>query len=291
MRIAMKIFLAVFSVLGIEKADAAINPADLTISVWDPVLKISYTRDLGISTSSFENGSGYQTSQVTTSSGTTETTAFNSGPGNGQKAISLSLASDPNWVSFYNETNPANLLWTITGLPYGGAYALTTGSNFAVASYPGASAAAIEAYQTVVASLAGSASSIIASAAVNGSAYIGNVISANSPGGLGVSNIAAAIGTAQAVSLYLPSSWSTTVTKFTIPSGIPPVTDSTTKVSYGPWFYAFNGANWTLAQNGDLSFVPGAPEPDQYGLMLSGFGLVVFLAKRARKANLANAFH
>lgn len=279
MRLAAKIALTAICIpfLAAGRVEAAINSSDLVLSVWDPVLGVSYTRDLGISNASFQAGSGIFSSTTSTSTQTTTTAAFNAGPGN--NGAPLNLAADANWALFMSQTNVANLKWTISGLSSGAVYALTTGSNFqAPTSYSGTAA---QTYLSAVSALSGTANSAIATAA-NGNAYLGNLIAANNLGGFPLGNITALLNASQTVSLYLPTSSETTTTTFSNPTGLKPVLGSTTTVNYGPAMYPFVGATWTLRQNGDVSFVPGAPEPSELGLMLSGFGLVVLLAKRTR---------
>jgi hypothetical protein len=66
----------------------------------------------------------------------------------------------------------------------------------------------------------------------------------------------------------------------------PSSTSTVAKASVAQFGNAAGASTWTLASNGTLNYtVAAVPEPGEWALMLSGFGLIGFIATRRRNMN------
>ncbi|HET7832176.1 MAG TPA: PEP-CTERM sorting domain-containing protein [Gallionella sp.] len=242
--------------------------SNLVLSVWDPATQVSYTRDLGVSMSTFTNG--------VTVAGTAWSAA--GGPAN------LSFAADATLTSFLaGIANKAGMLWNVTAgrnyAPVAGTLSatpalnnvqyLTTSTAPMVASpttnnilkqFTGAN----QYYAAASGSMAPAATSVTTNAAA-GMAYAGNAVFGTGFGQATALNNAAALGTAMSFYFLTPSSAS---------------------VIAKAAFAAFNNT-WNLDAAGNLTYgtVAAVPEPSEWAMMLMGLALIGFIAMRRKDVN------
>lgn len=259
----------------------------LFLSVWDPVAQASYSRGLGLTDQSLVSGFGINFGASTSGSGFTAT--------GGTSAQNYSLAADANLSSFLTTyaADAASMQWSVVGggspnVNYNTPIAVTSNSMTTgwsstlfggMIAFNGAYLATSGINGLMPAgSVAGNLDSAVATSA-NGSAYALNTQAyfGDQLGNVAPFHTAAGLNVAQNFYLLNPT---------------------TNGRSYGGAANVYTFANttgtastWTLASNGTLTFnvaqsVAAVPEPGEWALMLSGFGLFGFIAKR-RQARMA----
>jgi hypothetical protein len=252
------------------QASAAINGVsttgngDLILSIWDTTTLTSYTKDLGITMDSFLSGP-----VVNGGNSFVAGDAGNAGLG--------SWAADATLTSFLAGANAATTSWNIVAMDSTGAGA--NGYRF-LSTSTGATPSAIantplktynstpDAYMNAINVLAGTNTSVATNSAA-GSAYAGATSFGNNFGGKANFSNTAGLGVSQNFYFLTPSS----------PSGI-------AQATVGQFANTAGASSWTLASNGALNYtVAAVPEPGEWALMLSGFGLIGFIATRRRNMN------
>jgi len=236
---------------GIAGASTTVGGGDLILSVWDTTSATSYTEDLGISLSSF------------LASPTTP----------------LSVAADANMTTFLSGATASTTVWNLAAMASGTAF---SAYNFLSTAAAGTTPSAIsnatvktynsstDGFMAAVALAAGTANSVVVANSANPTAYAGGTTWGSNFGGKANFSNAAGLGVSQSFFSLKPSSASgigqATVTAFANPV--------------------------TLSTTGTLSIgtVAAVPEPGEWALMLSGFGLVGFIAARRKKMNTSIAF-
>jgi hypothetical protein len=254
------------------QASAAINGnsatgnGDLILSIWDTTTQTSYTRDLGVSLDVFLAG-------PVVNGGA----SFVVGDG-GNGGVSSAFAADATLTSFLAGVNAATTSWNIVAMDSTGAGAngtrILSTTNVAPSALSNAGVKAFVAspnvYMAAANVLSGANSSVTATVA-DGSAYAGGTVFNNNFGGSSASSFTndAGLGVSQNFYFMTPSS----------ASGIAAAT-------VGQFSNAAGASTWTLASNGALNYtVAAVPEPGEWALMLSGFGLIGFIATRRRNMN------
>ena len=237
---------------------------NLVLSVWDQTNLTSYTANLGTTMQSFLNG--------VTFGGTAAAPAISGASTQGTFSF-----TDAALTSFLS-TASAQTIWGVSAvnmnvLGYGTAGVLAT--SVAVPAVQSSTTLAAAAnfgtgYVAPVNALMGTGISITTNAATGGLAYVPNGTGTNVNGGLGFSNMAS-VGTSQGLYFFTP-----------------------TANSRGS--FVGNAASYAFADTVSLSStglsvtpVAAVPEPGEWLLMMSGFGLIGFIANR-RKGKGSMAF-
>ena len=258
-----------FAVAGPANAaivDMNTGSSDLVLNIWDATSLTSYTEDLGINMSTFMAGvSGTPTTLVANSSG-----------------ISFSpFVADTTLSNWLGTVNLGTTSWSITagdriGTGFQGQNFLTTstGTSMTVSNLNlTAGGTNAQNFFSLMSTVTGTNHDAVGS----GSSYAGGALAAGGGWGSKWTNTSAAIGSTLNFLYMTPSSTSN-------------VASAAVK--------AFNGglanSTWTLASNGTLSFANGAPvvavpEPGEWALMLSGFGLIGFIALRRKNTSMTFA--
>lgn len=279
MKFKMSIIAAAMVFAG--QANAAITTGtgfgdDLFLSVWDPVAQTSYTRGLGITINQFDNGSGIVWGTATNGTG------FSAGTDNNH----YSLSADAGLTSFLSAAAAAgdasSVVWNVVGgsipasnMQYGlNGFALT--STGALPAITDSSVQSMNAFPGIylnsvnglmpAGSVAGNLDSISTSEAAGGVAYAAdptNGFGASFGGTMPFSTVASIGGNLN----------------FNV------VSPATGSRGYNGYVKAHEFANtWSLSSAGLLTYNPtsvaAVPEPGEWALMLSGFGLFGFIAKR-----------
>lgn len=265
-------FLAAALALSVTgQASAAINGisttgnGNLILSIWDTTSLTSYTKDLGISMDTFLGG-------PVVNGGA----SFVAGSG-GNGGVGASWTADATLSTFLAGANAATTSWNVVAMDGTGAGA--NGYRFITTS-TGATPSAIantplktynstpDIYMNAINVLAGANTSVATNSAA-GSAYAGATTFGNNFGGKANFSNAAGLGVSQNFYFLTPSS----------ASGI-------AQATVGQFANAAGASTWTLASNGTLNYtVAAVPEPGEWALMLSGFGLIGFIATRRRNMN------
>jgi hypothetical protein len=280
MKMKMTMLAGALALAVAGQANAAIvdmataTGSDLVLNVWDSTTGASYTKDLGINISTFLNG-------VT---GATPATLAASSAG----LSNHTYAADANLASFFATSglNLATTSWNVTaGMNAGGGfmtpYFLTT-STSTLATIKTANngqvnnmGGLVQAYYQGV------------SGAMNG---VGVVNGTASPDSLYTN---AGTGSTLYAGTGVGSNWAGAENKFTAAAGVgsamnfffvtPSGTGANTKTAAAQFGNTAGVSTWTLASNGDLTFVaPPVPEPGEWLLMLSGLCLIGFIATRRK---------
>lgn len=252
-------------------AGGANTGSNLILSIWDSVNGVSYTRDLGVAMSSFISGVTGTTTALTVGSGS---------------PTSLSFSADALLTSFLGTVSAANTVWNVTagdsvGTGFmGQQYLSTTNVNIKSAnSLSGTQTnsqltqfgglAGAGGYYTSANTVAGAGMSATAGTAVNAGAYAGATTFGTNWSAKSTFNSTAALNQSLNFWYLTPSS-----------------TLATAKASVAQFGNTAGASTWTLASNGTLSYtVAAVPEPGEWALMLSGFGLIGFIATRRRNMN------
>jgi hypothetical protein len=269
---------------------------ELFLSVWDTTSNTSYARGLGIDMNTFLGHAGVSFGTSASMFAATGDTAANN----------YSLAADANLTSFLGGATASTVQWSVvandtTGLGYNGRKFLTTSSNFALGTAPYTAATETNGrvnnmaagdgnYLATVNSLlpggttAGGVGSVFnkdslkTSAAAGGGAYPdapSNGFGNNMGSFLNGTNTTS-LGNSMNFYLLTPSSGmglaKATAYQFGNTAGL---------------------STWTLGTNGGLMYstaVAAVPEPGEWLLMLSGFGLVGFIATRRKNQSTGMTF-
>lgn len=254
---------------------------ELLLSVWDSTTQVSYTRGLGIDMNTFLSSAGVN---MGTSAGTFAATGDTA-------AMNFSLAADANMSSFLGGVAAGDSLeWNVvaydtTGLNgYNGTKYLMTStaalsditaiqSNTQTVSMKGGDSKYVGVVNPLIGGVVLDKSSAIVPASTGGAAYAnatGNGFG-NNMGGFAQwgTNTGTALGSSLNFFLLTPSGTLTTGKAFAYQFG-----------------NASGASSWTLGTNGTLSYsvasIAAVPEPGEWALMLSGFGLIGFIASRRK---------
>ncbi len=252
--------------------------SDLVLTVFDATTDSTYTRDLSINMTNFVAG-------VTGTASTLKASAASVG--------NLSYAADGNWTSFMSGVGGSDSLsWnisaakTVTGTSFMGQELLITAPTTVAV--------------TPTANLNSSLTSIISNYSLyysNASGLQGTASSDVNTGGTLTYITGADAHVAGNDALTANAGWkfATTGTAFGQNLDFYFITPSSTsgiaKVAAAQFGAANGGDVWTLASNGTLSYtVAAVPEASEWMLMLSGFGLIGFIASRRKNSGAALTF-
>lgn len=242
--------------------------SDLVLTVFDSTSDTTYTRDLGTNMSTFTAGVSGTASSLTAT-----------GPGD------LSFAADSNLTSFLAGVGTDTVWWSVTAaktgaLAFNGESAMVTYSGLTMSTLTsngnmGNAIGDFNSYYTSADGLQGTTSSSDVTSTIataNVTALYTQLKSTATPG---VPNTSvASLGSSLDFIYITPSSAS-----------------SVGKVSTAAFGAANGGDVWSLSSAGNLTYtvasVAAVPEPSEWLLMLSGFGLAGFIA--TRRKNRANA--
>ena len=263
MKLKLSLLVGALALAVSAQANAGIAGAatatggDLILSVWDQTNTTSYTEDLGVSMA-----------------------AFLAAPN------SQSWAADANMTSFLAGVAATDVTsWNVVAQKTGGVtltgYTFLTTST-ATTAPTGPTNTVLKSfnsgpdtYMAAANAAAGTATSI--TAASPAAAYAGGTTFANNFGGkANTFTNDAAIGTSQNFFNLTGSS-----------------TLGSAKANVSQFTNAAGASTFTLASNGTLSYagtVAAVPEPGEWALMLSGFGLIGFVAARRKKMNTGMTF-
>lgn len=289
MKMKFSIIAAVLAAGFASQANSSITMTSglndqLFLSVWDPVAQASYTRGLGLSVQTMITGAGVNFGASNTGSGFTATGDH----------TNYTLAADANLTSFLTTyaADAASMQWNVVAgeaNTYASNAMVTTSNNMStgwssaaftgIVGFNGAYLATVN-RNMPAGSVAGNLDSVIATAATGGSAYAaaaGNGFGNNFGGGM-PNGIISTAGLGQSLSFYLLSPTYTANARPSL-TGLPVIYQ---------FANASGNSSWVLSSNGALTYtsasVAAVPEPSEIGLMISGFGLVGFLANKRRKA-------
>ena len=288
MKMKLSIIAAVLASAFAVQANAAITTFSgfgdqLFLSVWDATAQTSYTRGLGLTINQMVSGAGINFGSATNGSGFSASGDTNS----------YSLAADGNLTSFLSAAAAAGdtVNWSVVGgdVPASvysyGANGFAFTSTGAIPTISDSTAQGMNGFPGIYlnavnnlmpsGSVAGNLDSISTNAATGGVAYVlspTNEFGNNFGGSVTFSN-AATLGNTLDFNL---------ITATTGSRGY-----NGNMLSY-QFSNASGASTWTLGTNGTLTYatasVAAVPEPSEIGLMVSGFGLVGFLANKRRKA-------
>ena len=272
-KMKMALMAGVLSLSVVGQANAAIvnngtYANNLVLSVWDQTNLTSYTANLGTTMASMLTGITFVgTSTAPVISGSSTATGF--------------TFSDAALTSFL-ATASANTTWSVSAvnmnvLGYGTAGVMTT--SVAVPAVQNSATLAASSnfglnYVSTVNTLMGAGTSITTTSATGGLAYVGTGTGTNLNSGLSFSN-QASIGQSEGFYFFTPTA------------------NSRNSFVGNAASYAFGNtagaSSFTLGTSGLTYSVAGAvapvPEPGEWLLMLSGLGLIGFIATRRKEEN------
>lgn len=284
MKLKLSIIAAAMVFAGQANAAITTNAGfsdDLFLSVWDPVAQTSYTKGLGITMTQFDNGANIVWGSSTNGSGFTA----------GADTNSVSIAADAGLTSFLSAASAAgdtsSVVWNVVsgdvtaGPVYGGTGFMTTSTGAlpqltdqVVSTMNGFPSVYLSSVNGMMpsGSVMGNTDSISTTAAVGGAAYA-NATSNGFGNNFG-----------NAVTFYNTGALDSNL-NFSV------ISEATGSRSYNGYAKTYEFANtWNLSSGGLLTYnaasVAAVPEPGEWALMLSGFGLFGFIAKR-RQARMA----
>ena len=249
--------------------------SNLVLSIWDTVNQVSYTRDLGIAASSFFDGVTGTSTALPAGSGMASTTSF---------------TADTLLTSFLSGVNMASTIWNVTGGD-------SVGTGFKGQQYLSTTNVNIKSATNSLSSSQANSNLNQFGGSGNTGAYYGSVSQILPSGAMSV--LAGASNnpnlTAYSGSVQFGTNWSAKST-FNTTAGVgsslnfwyltPSSTSTIAKASVAQFGNTAGASTWTLASNGNLTYtVAAVPEPGEWALMLSGFGLIGFIATRRRNQN------
>lgn len=273
--LAATLALAVAGPASAAVVDMSTGSSNLVLSIWDTTTSTTYVRDLGINMSSFmagvtgtsaatvvANASGFSTAPIAADTTFTNWLANSTGLVGGA-AVNLAttswsitagdnvgLATGFGLQNFLTTSNAAKPTVSTLNLTNGGLSAQTS----------------FNAWNTITTNAGGSSAVVQGPLAISGGPH-------TNWANKWTFGTSAAIGTSMNFLYMTPGATNVAAASVAKFNGGVGGTNST----------------WTLASNGTLSFANGAPvaavpEPGEWALMLSGFGLIGFIATRRRNS-------
>jgi len=266
MKLKMAFMAGALALSMVGQASAAIvsgatGSSSLVLSIWDTTSLTSYVTTLGsYNFNSFAAG---------VSGTNTALTAGTSSVG------SMNFAADALLTSYLGGVNMATTIWNVQAVDNFGTTAFgqkalvtTTGANIKSAANSLASTQANSALLTAIGTTDSYYTSVGATTPavfVSGDAgYAGTALTTNGFTKLAF-NTTAAIGSTMNFWYLTPSS-----------------TGSISKASVAQFGNTTGASTWTLASNGNLTYVAPVPEPEEWLLILSGMALIGFIATRRK---------
>ncbi len=276
MKLKLSILAGALALAVAGQANAAVTASDLILSVWDTNTNTSYTLDTGIAMSTFTAG--------VTGTASTLAAASPYASGTTTLATSAALASYLSGISSADYA-AGDVQWNVVATngsasrKFNGTQVLTTSNDTNIVGGVSGTILSSSVKASVV-TYAGAATNnaVYVSTATNDPAYAGStVFGANFGTNTNFSNVAA------------PGS-----KPFTSSLGffyLTPASTSTTANALVAQFGAANTAGvdtLNLSSAGTLSYtVAAVPEPSDWLLMLSGFGIVGFMVSRRKNQGSA----
>ncbi|HTN93862.1 MAG TPA: PEP-CTERM sorting domain-containing protein [Gallionella sp.] len=261
-----------FAVAGPANAaivDMSTGSSDLVLNIWDTTSSTSYTEDLGINMSSFMAG-------VT---GTTAATLAASALPTGDHTF----APDALLTSFLSTATLGTTFWSVTA-----------GDNVGTSGFQQKNYLTTSTGTTMPIS-----NTVLLSGGGNASNYFSlmNTVTGANPDALGSGTTYA--GASGAAGGGWGNKWVNTSTLYGNSLNFLYMTPSSTSTVAAAGVAAFKGAGgvnsyWTLNTSptgalGTLTFTAPVPEPGEWALMLSGFGLIGFIALRRKNTGMTFA--
>jgi hypothetical protein len=244
--------------------------SNLILSIWDTTTATSYTADLGININSFLSGVSGTSTALTA---------------NGASVGNQTFAADPLLASYLAGVNTATTVWNVTAIDNFGINGFSVGT-------PNTGKALVSTFSANIKSPANSLASTQSNPQLN--TAIGTLdlyyTQANNASGAATSVTAGAADQYYAATKS-GQSFLTSPSTGAIGSTLnfwyltPSSTSAIQKASVAQFQGVNQAATWTLASNGTLTYTVGAvPEPGEWLLMLSGLGLIGFIATRRKNA-------